>query len=197
MSANARLSGAALSAAAWSLPAPAAHLPALANLLGAYCRTNGSGVALSFDDGPHPRGTPATLDILDRHQAKATFFVVGEQVQRHPTLVRDIDAAGHHVAIQGFAHRCQLRLTPRQVADDLDRAEHAIASIISAAPRFHRPPYGIYSLAGSGRGPGSRAAAGAVVPMGTRLVRARHAAVDRRARRHRPAAEGCRPAARR
>ena len=68
------------------------------------------GVALTFDDGPHPEGTPAVLEALARAGARATFFVVGEQVQRRPALVAEIAAAGHVVALHGYRHRLQLRL---------------------------------------------------------------------------------------
>src|SRR5436305_13745898 len=68
------------------------------------------GVALTFDDGPHPEGTPAVLEVLAGAGARATFFVVGEQVQRRPELVREMVAAGHVVALHGHRHRLQTRL---------------------------------------------------------------------------------------
>ena len=68
------------------------------------------GVALTFDDGPHPEGTPAILELLARHRATATFFVVGEQVRRRPALLARIRAQGHQVALHGDRHRLQLRL---------------------------------------------------------------------------------------
>ena len=55
--------------------------------------------ALTFDDGPHPEWTPRLLDLLDRHQAKATFFMVGEMAARHPELVNRIAGAGTPSAI--------------------------------------------------------------------------------------------------
>ncbi|HEY5428028.1 MAG TPA: polysaccharide deacetylase family protein [Solirubrobacteraceae bacterium] len=110
------------------------------------------GVALTFDDGPHPEGTPAVLDVLARAGARATFFVVGEQVQRRPELVRDIVAGGHAVALHGHRHRLQLRLSTAQVADDLARGAAAVREAygggLDQGPRWHRPPYGIYSPAG-------------------------------------------------
>src|SRR6202522_3723973 len=68
------------------------------------------GVALTFDDGPHPEGTPAMLELLARHGAAAAFFVVGEQVRRRPALLARIRAQGHQVALHGDRHRLQLRL---------------------------------------------------------------------------------------
>jgi peptidoglycan/xylan/chitin deacetylase (PgdA/CDA1 family) len=107
------------------------------------------GVALTFDDGPHPEGTPAVLESLARAGAQATFFLVGEQVERRPALAAEIVAAGHRVALHGHRHRLQLRLSAAEVADDLARGLAAIEDATGAEPvRWHRPPYGIYSPAG-------------------------------------------------
>jgi peptidoglycan-N-acetylglucosamine deacetylase len=106
------------------------------------------GVALTFDDGPHPEGTPAILEVLAAHGARATFFLVGEQVARRPALAAEIAAAGHAIALHGHRHRCQLRLTPRLIADDLARGADAIVGATGVEPELHRPPYGIYSAAG-------------------------------------------------
>jgi peptidoglycan/xylan/chitin deacetylase (PgdA/CDA1 family) len=102
-------------------------------------------VALTFDDGPHPRGTPAILEVLAAADATATFFMVGEQVNRSPRLAAEVVAAGHGVAVHGHRHRNLLRLTPRQIADDFDRARTAIEDTTRTAPTLHRAPYGIYS----------------------------------------------------
>jgi peptidoglycan/xylan/chitin deacetylase (PgdA/CDA1 family) len=108
-----------------------------------------AGVALTFDDGPHPEGTPLVLDALARFGAVATFFVIGEQVQRRPELVGEILAAGHAVALHGFRHRLQLRLGTGAVADDIARGMAAVAEAGAGdGLRWHRPPYGIYSPAG-------------------------------------------------
>jgi peptidoglycan/xylan/chitin deacetylase (PgdA/CDA1 family) len=106
------------------------------------------GVALTFDDGPHPEGTPAILELLARHQATATFFVVGEQVRRRPALLRRIHAHGHQVALHGDRHRLQLRLGRDALRDDLRRGTAAIEDALGTRPTWHRPPYGIYSPAG-------------------------------------------------
>jgi peptidoglycan-N-acetylglucosamine deacetylase len=105
-------------------------------------------VALTFDDGPHPEGTPAVLDVLAAAGAHATFFVIGEQVERRPELVARIVAEGHAVALHGYLHRLQLRLTAAAVAADIARGHDVVRSAVGAAPAWHRPPYGIYSAAG-------------------------------------------------
>lgn len=134
-------------AAAWALPAPAAHAPRLARALGLACRWPGlPGVALTFDDGPHPEATPRVLELLAAAGARATFFLVGEQVRRTGALAAEIAAAGHTVAVHGERHRNALRLTPGAVAEDRRRAVATVADAVGVAPApLYRPPYGILS----------------------------------------------------
>src|SRR4051794_28550205 len=112
--------GALGAAGLWALPALAPVIPSVSRALG-IARSLEAGVAITFDDGPHPQGTPAVLEVLDRAGVHATFFLVGEQVERRPALAAEIAAAGHRVAVHGQRHRNLLRLTPRALADDLDR----------------------------------------------------------------------------
>ncbi|MEA2291764.1 MAG: hypothetical protein QOF17_784 [Solirubrobacteraceae bacterium] len=138
--------GAAGAAAAWSLPALAPVVPTLARALSVPTRSTLPGtVALTFDDGPHPQGTPAVLEALAAAGARATFFLVGEQVQRSPGLAAEIAAAGHAIALHGHRHRNLLRIPAGALARDLDRGAEVVAAATGAAPRLHRPPYGIYS----------------------------------------------------
>jgi peptidoglycan-N-acetylglucosamine deacetylase len=116
--------------------------------LGIVQRQDGvDGVALSFDDGPHPQGTPIVLEILREAGAQATFFLVGEQVERRPALVAEIVAAGHRVELHCHRHRNALRLTAGMFLDDAERARAAIEEAGGQAIADHRPPYGIYSAA--------------------------------------------------
>src|SRR5437763_594870 len=110
-------------AAAWFAPAPAPVVRPIAAALGIPCTLSVTkGIALTFDDGPHLRGTPAVLDVLAHHDAPATFFLVGEQVEREPALAAEIAAAGHEIGIHGYRHTLLLRRSPRAVHDDLRRA---------------------------------------------------------------------------
>ena len=111
-------------------------------------RLDRPGVALTFDDGPHPEGTPQILDLLAAHNVKATFFVVGEQVANRPELVERIQAEGHLIALHAHRHRLQLRLGERELAEDYARGLAAIQDATNQTPTLHRPPFGIYSRAG-------------------------------------------------
>lgn len=136
------LGGAAL--AGYLLPGLAGAWPAMRRPLGVEDRTaSGRGYALTFDDGPHPQGTPAVLEILERERVRATFFLVGEQVLRDPALAREIADAGHTVGLHCHRHRNLLRLTPWQVREDVDRAQESIAAGTGRSPRLYRPPYGV------------------------------------------------------
>src|SRR5438093_10916815 len=136
-------------AAGWSLPALAPIVPAVSELVGAERRVRDArGVAITFDDGPHPEGTPATLEVLRERGAVATFFLVGEQVERHPSIAAEIAAAGHRIALHGHRHRLQLRIPPHALADDLSRGFDVVAEATGHAPESYRPPYGIFSPAG-------------------------------------------------
>jgi len=123
-------------------------VPGLASRFALLRRQEGAnGVALTFDDGPHPQGTPIVLEILREADARATFFLVGEQVIRHPALVAEIVAAGHRVELHGHRHRNALRLTRRQFLEDAERGRATIEEASGQAIADHRPPYGIYSTA--------------------------------------------------
>ena len=130
----------------WFLPAPALHVPCLADVYGIERRLDSQDrVALTFDDGPHAEGTAAVLEELARHGASATFFLVGEQVAQRPALAREIVHTGHEVAVHGYRHTLLLRRRVRELADDLDRAIAAIADATGVAPTLYRPPYGVFS----------------------------------------------------
>ncbi len=139
---------AGLAVCAYWLPGAAAVCPPLRVAIGVRNRlhTNDRPL-LTFDDGPHAQGTPAILDLLREADLRATFFLVGEQVERLPELAAEIAAAGHEVALHCHRHRCLLRLTPRQVRDDLGRARAVIGEATGQPPRRYRPPYGIFNAA--------------------------------------------------
>ncbi|MFF5230779.1 glycosyltransferase [Dactylosporangium sp. NPDC000521] len=98
-------------------------------------------VALTFDDGPDPRWTPLVLDALRRHHARATFFVVGSRVNRHPELVRRIVAEGHELGVHTFTHADLAALPAWRQRLELDLTRTAIAAATGRTVRLLRPPY--------------------------------------------------------
>jgi peptidoglycan/xylan/chitin deacetylase (PgdA/CDA1 family) len=102
-------------------------------------------VALTFDDGPHPLYTPALLDVLARYGARATFFVIGEQVAAHPELARRIVAEGHALANHTWSHRDLPDLTRAERHREIRRCAVALAPYGDA--RLFRPPHGRLDLA--------------------------------------------------
>jgi peptidoglycan/xylan/chitin deacetylase (PgdA/CDA1 family) len=103
------------------------------------------GVAFTFDDGPDPDATPEVLDALDEAQIRATFFLVGEQVEAHPKLAQEIVARRHEVQAHCWDHTEHARLG--DPAADLLRTIEAISKATGAAPTMQRPPYGRFSPA--------------------------------------------------
>jgi peptidoglycan/xylan/chitin deacetylase (PgdA/CDA1 family) len=140
--------GAAAGVVAHAGPALTPLVPGLGSRLGIVQRQDGvEGVALTFDDGPHPQGTPIVLEILREAGAKATFFLAGEQVGRRPALAAEIAAAGHGVELHCHRHRNALRLSGRQFIEDAERGRATIEEATGREVGAHRPPYGIYSAA--------------------------------------------------
>lgn len=130
--------------ASYLLPGLAGLWPALRRPLGIEDRTaSGRGYALTFDDGPHAQGTAAVLDVLAAAGVSATFFLVGEQLRRNPTLGAEILAAGHAIGLHCDRHRNLLRLAPWQVRADIDRAQASIEDLTGCSPALYRPPYGV------------------------------------------------------
>lgn len=102
-------------------------------------------VALTFDDGPDPVYTPRLLAILRRHQAVATFFVLGKAAEAYPNLVRGEGAAGMEVENHSFSHGRLPSLSPGRMAEEIAKGHGVIARLTKRAPRFLRPPYGLHS----------------------------------------------------
>jgi peptidoglycan-N-acetylglucosamine deacetylase len=139
---------AAAAAAAYALPAAAGIFAPLRGPLGIAQHTiDGRGYGLTFDDGPHRQGTPAVLEALAARDVRATFFLVGEQVARNPSLAAEIVAAGHGIGLHCDRHRNQLRLGPRAVRDDIMRAAARIEETTGRPIERYRPPYGIFNTA--------------------------------------------------
>jgi peptidoglycan/xylan/chitin deacetylase (PgdA/CDA1 family) len=99
-------------------------------------------LALTFDDGPHPSYTPQLLSLLKAHGVKATFFVVGKMVERHPELLRAQVADGHAIGNHTFSHLNLTKLSPEEQAVEIKACGEVIRSLTGKAPRYFRPPGG-------------------------------------------------------
>ncbi len=101
------------------------------------------GVALTFDDGPHPVHTRAILAALREAGVRATFFVVGRKVALFPDVVREIAEGGHAIGIHSHQHdRLMSTMTPRAAEEDLVKALDAVEEATGERPWMFRPPVG-------------------------------------------------------
>ncbi len=106
--------------------------------------SSANAVALSFDDGPHPRFTPKVMVELAKRNAHATFFCVGREVDAYPALAREVLAAGHQLGNHTYSHGLGADLfSERRLTEDLRRCQDSLAKVIGAAPRYYRPAVGV------------------------------------------------------
>ncbi|MGP8253030.1 MAG: polysaccharide deacetylase family protein [Terracidiphilus sp.] len=99
-------------------------------------------IALTFDDGPNPEWTPKLLDILARHEVKATFFMLGKFAEMQKELVRRVAAEGHLVGDHSWSHPKLSRCPARQIEAELNRTKETLEQIVGSPVRFFRPPFG-------------------------------------------------------
>lgn len=103
-------------------------------------------VALTFDDGPDPLHTPKVLEILKKHNAHATFFVVGQHAKKHPELVKQVLAEGHSLGTHGFAHRFAWLQGPIGAIQEIRQGEKIIEQITGKPPALFRPSWGVFNI---------------------------------------------------
>ena len=104
-------------------------------------------LALTFDDGPDPVETPQILDILQKYDARATFFAIGSKVQKHPEIVKREIAEGHEIANHTFTHRflSSSSCSPEQIREEISRTQGTIFNATGRIASLFRPPGGIYN----------------------------------------------------
>jgi len=101
-------------------------------------------ILLTFDDGPHPVYTPIILDLLDQYQAKAIFFVIGEQAEKMPLLLQEIKARGHRIGNHSWSHDPYFDFfSVNKMVNEINRTNELIEKIIGEKPIYFRPPFGI------------------------------------------------------
>ncbi len=104
-------------------------------------------VALTFDDGPDLTYTPQILDILKDKGVKATFFVVGNQIQKYPEMMQRIVKEGHALGNHTFSHPKLPNQTTAEVTEELLTTQEAISDTVGRRPDLFRPPYGMLTKA--------------------------------------------------
>ena len=104
--------------------------------------TGGNHIALTFDDGPHPKNTPRLLDMLKERNIKATFFVVGPNARRYPGIMKRMVAEGHEIGNHTMTHGNLANMSNAAVKRELDGCRDAIIQSCGVNPRLMRAPYG-------------------------------------------------------
>jgi peptidoglycan-N-acetylglucosamine deacetylase len=125
----------------WAAVAPSSQM------FGSTVRHTGdaSTIALTFDDGPNPSVTPTLLRLLDRHNAKATFFLIGRWVTAAPALAKEIVSRGHAIGNHTYNHPALPFFSRRAISSELELCDAAIGSATGEKPRWIRPPFGFRS----------------------------------------------------
>jgi len=103
--------------------------------------TNERVVALTFDDGPDPWHTPRVLAVLDQHHVKATFFMMGRNVERYPEVAREVLRRGHEIGNHSYSHPKLILMSPSRVRDEIERTDTLLRGIGVTGEIHFRPPH--------------------------------------------------------
>ena len=99
-------------------------------------------IALTFDDGPHPKYTDEILAILNKYDVKATFFVIGRNAEGYPAILKRIADGGHEIGNHTFTHVTAEKVSSKEFKAELEKTHSAIRRITGKAPELFRPPTG-------------------------------------------------------
>lgn len=101
-------------------------------------------IALTFDDGPHPEFTPKVLELLEKHNAKGTFFCIGKNIQKHPEVLQEIAQKGHSIGNHSFSHSPLIDFNDkRKWLQEIYKTDEEIYKTIGKKSEFFRPPFGV------------------------------------------------------
>lgn len=116
------------------------------HLTSTHCnkKTSKNQIAITFDDGPHPEFTPKALDLLKAHKVKATFFCIGQQVEKHPEILKRIIAEGHLIGNHTYSHSKSFGFfTTEKVSSELKKTIQLIKDIVGKEMILYRPAFGV------------------------------------------------------
>ncbi len=119
-----------------------ANFPKSAGITFTRVQCPGNFIAITFDDGPHPENTPRLLDMMRARNIKGTFYVIGNNVDLYPQILRRTVAEGHEIGNHTQTHRLLSKLSNDQVRKELSSCRDAIGRAAGVKPRTMRPPYG-------------------------------------------------------
>jgi peptidoglycan-N-acetylglucosamine deacetylase len=110
----------------------------------ALYQTGDARLLLTFDDGPHPRWTLQLVEILDRFEVQALFFLRGDHLQQYPEIARHTAAAGHQLCLHGMYHKSMALKSKSRIREELLAELNLFAKFQLPTPRYVRPPYGYF-----------------------------------------------------
>ncbi|RKR14496.1 peptidoglycan/xylan/chitin deacetylase (PgdA/CDA1 family) [Maribacter vaceletii] len=101
-------------------------------------------VAITFDDGPHPEFTPQVLELLEKYNAKATFFCIGKEIKEHQAIVSTILEKGHTIGNHTYSHTRNFGfLSTEKVKQELEQTNALVKAIFNKSMRLYRPAFGV------------------------------------------------------
>lgn len=103
--------------------------------------TSQNKIALTFDDGPDSTFTDPILEILERHNAKATFYMIGEHMKKYPHIVKKVAFQGHEIGNHTYHHRNLTELTEREIEEEIASTDNIIRELTNEKPTSFRPPF--------------------------------------------------------
>lgn len=101
-------------------------------------------IAITFDDGPHPKFTPQLLDGLKKREVKASFFVIGNLVEKNPDIIKRQKEEGHLIGNHTYNHVDIGKLSDEKAKEEIQKTSKAIREITGEETEFVRPPFGIW-----------------------------------------------------
>jgi len=102
-------------------------------------------IAITFDDGPHATSTPQILELLQRFNVPATFFLVGKHLEKHLGIARKMVSLGHEIGNHTYSHSLLYVSTKNRIRDEIRRTDTLLRNIDGAKPKFFRPPAGFFT----------------------------------------------------